>query len=163
MIKPGISSSSTDDDDEGEDCRSISTVSDETGLTWDVLLAISMAATAATAMYSFSSCACCEMGRWSLTRPMGGSVGCGDGIWIRFVARPIKGDCGGVLGEEPMLIGDKLRRRSASGIDTTPVGGRSSSGAGGSTSTDGSCASTGSSMFDSPSKSAVFSCTGEAV
>lgn len=32
VIKPGISSSSTSDD-EGEDCRSISTVSDETGLT----------------------------------------------------------------------------------------------------------------------------------
>lgn len=116
VINPGISSSEAEDRDDGDDWRSMSTVSEDTGLICDVLLA-------ASSMWlhgasSFSAGACCVVDAVDNVLPSVAVIGLvgvagtpkGDELHVSI------GDWGGVLGAEPMLMGDRLRDRSSCGI-----------------------------------------------
>lgn len=93
----------------------MSTVSEDTGLIWDVLLAASSIWVHGAS--SFSGGACCvadavdnvlpDVAAVGFVGMAGASVGDEMDVWI--------GDWGGVLGGvgEPMLIGDRLRERSS--------------------------------------------------
>ena len=115
VINPGISSEEAQDCDEGEDWRSMSTVSDDMGLIWDVLLAASSWVHGAS---SFSTGACCEVDAVDKVLPSGEEGDCVGvaGTTLGDVLHVWVGDWGGVLGDEPMLIGDRLRDRSSCGI-----------------------------------------------
>ena len=116
VINPGISSEEAEDCDDGDDWRSMSTVSEDTGLICDVLLA-------ASSMWlhgasSFSTGACCVV---DAVHNVLASVAVVDFVGVAGTPtgdelREWIGDWEGVIADEPMLIGDRLRERSPCGI-----------------------------------------------
>jgi hypothetical protein len=116
VINPGISSEEVEDCDDGDDWRSMSTVSEDTGLICDVLLAASSIWVHGAS--SFSTSACCVADAVDNVLP---SVAVVDFVGVAGTSKGDElhawiGDWGGVLGDEPMLIGDRLRDRSPCGI-----------------------------------------------
>lgn len=116
VIKPGISSEEAEDSDDGDDWRSMSTVSDDTGLICDVLLPASSMCVHGASSFSTGACRVVDAVDEGLPGVAVADAICMSGISVRDGLRGWIGDWGGVLGGEPMLIGDRLRGRSSSGI-----------------------------------------------
>lgn len=116
MINPGISSEEAENCDDGDDWRSMSAVSEDIGLICDILPAPS--STWVHGASGLSRGACLVVDAVDGVLPDSTTVGFlgVSATALGVVLRVGRGDWGGVLVEEPMLIGERLRDRSSSGI-----------------------------------------------